>query len=166
MNEMISVVQVKVYVSVSWYKYNGFPTVLISLFLCQIQNAVNPFSLTSVHQPVFFRAAAPKRVFLVIIKQENLMWACVAKVGGLSLLSDKLSDGFKISLWSSCHSFLGSKEGLGLLYSQCFSNVCKFSCTPLIKMKALCQEMALDDSEIEGGESTPETFSWSFIYLE
>lgn len=105
----------------------------------------------------------------MIMKQKNLMWACVAKVGGLSLLSDKLSDGFKISLWSSCHSILGSEEGLGLLYSQCFeyfSNVCKFSCTPLIKMKALCQEMALDHSEIEGGESTPETFNWSFISLE
>lgn len=33
-------------------------------------------------------------------------------------------------------------------------------------MKALCQEMALDDLEIEGGENTPEIFSWSFIYLE
>lgn len=49
------------------------------------------------------------------------MWACVAKVGGLSLLSDKLSDGFKLSLWRSCHSFLGSEKGLGLLYSQCLS---------------------------------------------
>lgn len=87
----------------------------------------------------------------MIVKQEYFIWACVAKVGGLSLFSGKLSDGFKISLWGSCHSFLGSKEGLGLLYSQCFeyfSNVCKFSCTPLIKMKALCQEMALDGSEI------------------
>lgn len=39
------------------------------------------------------------------------MWACVAKVGGLSLLSDKLNDGFKISLWSSCHSFLSLRKG-------------------------------------------------------
>lgn len=97
------------------------------------------------------------------------MWTYVAMVGGLSLLSDELSDGFRISLWSPCHSFLGSEEWLGLLYSQCFgyfSNVCKFSCTPLIKMKALCQEMALDDLEIEEDESTPETFSLCFISLE
>lgn len=50
--------------------------------------------------------------------------------------------GFKISL-GLLSQF--SEEGLGLLNSQCleyFSNVCQLSCTLLINVKSLCQEMA------------------------
>lgn len=49
--------------------------------------------------------------------------------------------GFKISLGLLSRF---SDDGLGLLTPQCleyFSNVCQFSCTVLIKVKAPCQEM-------------------------
>lgn len=140
------------YVRISWSKYNGFATVVIFLFLCQIQNAVGPFSVTSVHHPVFFGGSTSQKAFLNDSKTKNILSGSVLQrwVVCYYFLANWV-DGFKISLWGSCHSFLGSKEGLGLLYSQCFeyfSNVCKFSCTPLIKMKALCQEITLDGSEI------------------
>lgn len=49
---------------------------------------------------------------MIVKEKKNTMWACVAKVGGLSLLSDILSDVFKISLWSFCQ-FPGFRGRVG-----------------------------------------------------
>lgn len=79
-------------------------------------------------------------------------WACVRWLACAAKVS-------AITFWRQCEEMdlrwafevpvmisWALRKGWASFTSQCFEyflNVCKFSCTPLIKMKALCQEMTL-----------------------
>lgn len=78
-------------------------------------------------------------------------------------------DGFRLSLWVPGIVFWALRKGWASFAFRCveyFSNVCTFSCLPLINAKAVRQWLWIVWRSRGTQISTPETFSWSFIYLE
>ena len=109
--------------------------------VCSCLNFSFPVPDIGCSRPLFSSFCSSACVFLGSNSQKAFLSVCEERKSHLGLC-------YKGG-WSVITSW--QIELMDLRYSWCFeyvSNVCKFSCTPLIKMKAVCQDMALDGLEI------------------